>query len=91
MRHLSSVLLLLAVVVTSCRRRHHNKKGTGLLIGESEDDIRDNVINYNEQGGGEEDEVRETDSLLHTLVLNVSRCVSHHYIPSAHLAECFQH
>ncbi|XP_008308154.2 cadherin-15 [Cynoglossus semilaevis] len=50
------VLLLLAVVVTSCRRRHHNKKGTGLLIGESEDDIRDNVINYNEQGGGEEDE-----------------------------------
>lgn len=33
------------------------KKGTGLLVGESEDDIRDNVFNYDEQGGGEEDEV----------------------------------
>lgn len=52
------VLLLLAVVVTTCGRRHHMKKGTGLLGGESEDDIRDNVFNYDEQGGGEEDEVR---------------------------------
>ncbi|XP_054626806.1 cadherin-15 isoform X1 [Dunckerocampus dactyliophorus] len=50
------LLLLLAVVVTSCGRRHHIKKGTGLLVGDSEDDIRDNVLNYNEQGGGEEDE-----------------------------------
>lgn len=33
------------------------RKGTGLLIGESEDDVRDNVFNYDEQGGGEEDEV----------------------------------
>lgn len=53
-----AVLLLLAVAVTACGRRHHIKKGTGLLIGESEDDIRDNVFNYDEQGGGEEDEVR---------------------------------
>lgn len=52
-----AVLLLLAVAVTSCRRRHHIRKGTGLLIGESEDDVRDNVFNYDEQGGGEEDEV----------------------------------
>ncbi|XP_076594161.1 cadherin-15 [Chaetodon auriga] len=50
------LLLLLAVAVTSCGRRHHIKKGTGLLVGESEDDIRDNVFNYDEQGGGEEDE-----------------------------------
>ncbi|XP_058484743.1 cadherin-15 isoform X2 [Solea solea] len=50
------LLLLLAVAVTTCGRRHHIKKRTGLLIGESEDDIRDNVINYDEQGGGEEDE-----------------------------------
>ncbi|KAK2853931.1 hypothetical protein Q5P01_006592 [Channa striata] len=50
------LLLLLAVAVTTCGRRHHIKKGTGLLIGESEDDIRDNVFNYDEQGGGEEDE-----------------------------------
>lgn len=52
------MLLLLAVAVTTCGRRHHIKKGTGLLVGESEDDIRDNVFNYDEQGGGEEDEVR---------------------------------
>uniref|UniRef100_A0A667WWV8 Cadherin 15, type 1, M-cadherin (myotubule) n=1 Tax=Myripristis murdjan TaxID=586833 RepID=A0A667WWV8_9TELE len=50
------LLLLLAVAVSTCRRRHHIKKGTGLLVGESEDDIRDNVLNYDEQGGGEEDE-----------------------------------
>ncbi|XP_008291154.1 cadherin-15 [Stegastes partitus] len=50
------LLLLLAVALTSCGRRHHIKKGTGLLVGESEDDIRDNVFNYDEQGGGEEDE-----------------------------------
>ncbi|CAN9507158.1 unnamed protein product [Ophioblennius macclurei] len=50
------LLLLLAVAMTACRRRHHIKKGTGLLVGESEDDIRDNVFNYDEQGGGEEDE-----------------------------------
>ncbi|XP_026234526.1 cadherin-15 [Anabas testudineus] len=50
------LLLLLAVAVTTCGRRHQIKKRTGLLIGESEDDIRDNVFNYDEQGGGEEDE-----------------------------------
>ncbi|XP_029000609.1 cadherin-15 [Betta splendens] len=50
------LLLLLAVAVTTCGRRHRIKKGTGLLIAESEDDVRDNVFNYDEQGGGEEDE-----------------------------------
>lgn len=50
------MLLLLAVAVTACGRHHHMKKGTGLLVGESEDDVRDNVFNYDEQGGGEEDE-----------------------------------
>ncbi|XP_029354599.1 cadherin-15 isoform X2 [Echeneis naucrates] len=50
------LLLVLAAAITTCGRRHHIKKGTGLLVGESEDDIRDNVLNYDEQGGGEEDE-----------------------------------
>ncbi|KAM6942820.1 cadherin-15 isoform 1-T1 [Xenentodon cancila] len=50
------LLLFLAVGLTVCGRRPHMKKGTGLLVGESEDDIRDNVLNYDEQGGGEEDE-----------------------------------
>uniref|UniRef100_A0A147AY32 Cadherin-15 n=1 Tax=Fundulus heteroclitus TaxID=8078 RepID=A0A147AY32_FUNHE len=50
------VLLFLAVALNACGRRHHMKRGSGLLVGESEDDIRDNVLNYDEQGGGEEDE-----------------------------------
>ncbi|XP_055777244.1 cadherin-15 [Salvelinus fontinalis] len=49
------LLLLLAVAVGNCRR-HHMKKGEGLLVGNSDEDIRDNVLNYDEQGGGEEDE-----------------------------------
>ncbi|KAL2088474.1 hypothetical protein ACEWY4_015373 [Coilia grayii] len=49
------LLLLLAVAVGACKR-HHMKKGGGLLVGVSDDDIRDNVFNYDEQGGGEEDE-----------------------------------
>lgn len=51
------MLLFLAVALRSCTR-HVVKKGGGLLIGESDDDVRDNVLNYDEQGGGEEDEVR---------------------------------
>ncbi|XP_015240359.1 PREDICTED: cadherin-15 [Cyprinodon variegatus] len=50
------VLLLLAVALNACGRRHHIKKGSGLLVAESEDDVRDNILNYDEQGGGEEDE-----------------------------------
>ncbi|KAJ8339929.1 hypothetical protein SKAU_G00345620 [Synaphobranchus kaupii] len=48
------VLLLLAFTAWSCRKRPIKK--AGFLVGESDDDIRDNVVNYDEQGGGEEDE-----------------------------------
>ncbi|XP_061078356.1 cadherin-15-like [Conger conger] len=48
------LLLLLVVAVGNCRR-HHLHKGA-LLGGVSDDDIRDNILNYDEQGGGEEDE-----------------------------------
>ncbi|KAJ8417792.1 hypothetical protein AAFF_G00226350 [Aldrovandia affinis] len=48
------LLLLLAVAVGHCKRQPI-KKG-GLLVGDSDDDIRDNILNYDEQGGGEEDE-----------------------------------
>uniref|UniRef100_A0A3B3S7C7 Cadherin 15, type 1, M-cadherin (myotubule) n=1 Tax=Paramormyrops kingsleyae TaxID=1676925 RepID=A0A3B3S7C7_9TELE len=48
------LMLLLVVAVRNCRLRPI-KKGS-ILKGVSDDDIRDNVLNYNEQGGGEEDE-----------------------------------
>ena len=75
------VLLLLTVAVTSCGRRHHIKKGTGLLVGESEDDIRDNVFNYDEQGGGEEDEVRLHNSQVKRIstILWYTVCMSSLY------------
>ncbi|KAM9408657.1 cadherin-15 isoform 2-T2 [Pholidichthys leucotaenia] len=70
------LLLLLAVALTSCGRRHHIRKGTGLLTGESEDDVRDNVFNYDEQGGGEEDEPITADNCtsLSLILLEVSSC-----------------
>ena len=52
------MLLLLAVAINGCTSRHHLQKETALLVGESQEDVRDNVFNYDEQGGGEEDEVR---------------------------------
>ncbi|KAJ8247321.1 hypothetical protein GJAV_G00244960 [Gymnothorax javanicus] len=48
------LLLLLALTIWSCRNRPI--KRSPLLVGESDDDVRDNVVNYDEQGGGEEDE-----------------------------------
>ncbi|KAL4613569.1 cadherin-15 isoform X2 [Arapaima gigas] len=47
-------LLLLPVAVRTCRPQGATKGG--LLREASDDDIRDNVLNYDEQGGGEEDE-----------------------------------
>lgn len=54
-----TVLLVLAVAVKGCRRQNMKRDG-GLLVGASDDDIRDNVFHYDEQGGGEEDEVTAT-------------------------------
>uniref|UniRef100_A0A8C2DL54 Cadherin-15-like n=1 Tax=Cyprinus carpio TaxID=7962 RepID=A0A8C2DL54_CYPCA len=48
-------LIVLAVAVNGCTRQNI-RKGGGLLVGVSDDDIRDNVFHYDEQGGGEEDE-----------------------------------
>ncbi|XP_048403172.1 cadherin-15 [Stegostoma tigrinum] len=45
-------LILLVAVFDFLHRRLHHK---GLLTA-SEDDIRDNILNYDEQGGGEEDQ-----------------------------------
>ncbi|XP_074864627.1 cadherin-15 [Carettochelys insculpta] len=45
-------LALLAAVRERCRRRPRHKG----LLESSQDDLRDNVLNYDEQGGGEEDQ-----------------------------------
>ena len=51
------MLLLLAVAINGCTSQRHLQKESALLVGESQEDVRDNVFNYDEQGGGEEDEV----------------------------------
>lgn len=48
------VLILLAALRTRFRGR---SRGKSLLPGLQED-VRDNILNYDEQGGGEEDQVR---------------------------------
>ncbi|XP_008561598.1 PREDICTED: cadherin-15 [Galeopterus variegatus] len=46
------LLVLLMVLRTRCRQRSQDK---GLMHG-LQDDLRDNILNYDEQGGGEEDQ-----------------------------------
>ncbi|XP_077166331.1 cadherin-15 isoform X2 [Paroedura picta] len=51
----AALLLLLALLVAALehsRRRAFRKS----LLGGSQEDFRDNILNYNEQGGGEEDQ-----------------------------------
>ncbi|KAM4721647.1 cadherin-15 [Rhinophrynus dorsalis] len=54
---MSSVALLLVLALLlllfRCSPGHHAHKG---LLSDSEEDIRDNIFNYDEQGGGEEDQ-----------------------------------
>ncbi|XP_041446098.1 cadherin-15 isoform X2 [Xenopus laevis] len=54
---MSSIALLLVLVLLlllfRCSRPGHVHKG---LLADSEDDVRDNIFNYDEQGGGEEDQ-----------------------------------
>ncbi|XP_066494044.1 cadherin-15 [Tiliqua scincoides] len=47
------LLLVLLVAAWEHSRRQAFHKG---LLGSSQDDLRDNILNYNEQGGGEEDQ-----------------------------------
>lgn len=54
-RSLSAVLVLLFVVWM--KRRDKERQAKQLLI-DPEDDVRDNILKYDEEGGGEEDQVR---------------------------------
>nr|XP_012592723.1 cadherin-15 isoform X1 [Microcebus murinus] len=52
----SALLLLLLVLPVALRARMRRRsRGKGLLLG-PQDDLRDNILNYDEQGGGEEDQ-----------------------------------
>ncbi|KAM4614167.1 cadherin-15 [Discoglossus pictus] len=54
---LSSVtLLLLLAMLLLLFRCHPGRRAQKGLLSDSEDDIRDNIFNYDEQGGGEEDQ-----------------------------------
>lgn len=54
-----SVLVLLFVVWM--KRRDKERQAKQLLI-DPEDDVRDNILKYDEEGGGEEDQVRIINS-----------------------------
>lgn len=54
-----SVLVLLFVVWM--KRRDKERQAKQLLI-DPEDDVRDNILKYDEEGGGEEDQVRITET-----------------------------
>ena len=48
-----TVLVLVIVAYTKSRRPDKNKKKTG--PSEVEDDVRENIISYDDEGGGEDD------------------------------------
>lgn len=41
-------------------RRREKERHTKQLLIDPEDDVRDNILKYDEEGGGEEDQVRHT-------------------------------
>lgn len=54
--HVSSAVLVLLFVMW-VKRRDKERQAKQLLI-DPEDDVRDNILKYDEEGGGEEDQVR---------------------------------
>lgn len=53
---LSFCLVLVLMFVVWMKRRDKERQAKQLLI-DPEDDVRDNILKYDEEGGGEEDQV----------------------------------
>lgn len=59
--HLYSAVLVLLFVMW-IKRRDKERQAKQLLI-DPEDDVRDNILKYDEEGGGEEDQVRTLEKV----------------------------
>lgn len=56
-KNLSVPPVLVLLFVVWMKRRDKERQAKQLLI-DPEDDVRDNILKYDEEGGGEEDQVR---------------------------------
>lgn len=59
--NLAGMVLLFVMWI---KRREKERQNKQLLI-DPEDDVRDNILKYDEEGGGEEDQVRSKDTDTH--------------------------
>ena len=70
---------MVLIFVMWMKRREKERQAKPLLI-DPEDDVRDNILKYDEEGGGEEDQVGRLSyrtrplALSQTLGANVSLC-----------------
>ena len=70
---LSFCLVLVLMFVVWMKRRDKERQAKQLLI-DPEDDVRDNILKYDEEGGGEEDQVsnvfKSLSEILPSYILN---------------------
>lgn len=83
MQHCSpgpSALTAMVLLFVVWMKRREKERHTKQLLIDPEDDVRDNILKYDEEGGGEEDQVREAKS-SHAISLKNSRI----HIPCGHV------